>query len=137
MWSWAFEKGTRQCRQSWSESLFCRGCLSGRSWERHEGSLRKRVTQRRQKGNALGDDIWRVQTAETGCFVDVGFTGASTVQGLRAVTAQQEEEEEEESITGQRSVDALRSLGIDKPRLIDRLAKRRSAAEMQLSVKML
>lgn len=102
--------------------------------------MRKRVMQRRQKGNALGDDIWRVQTAETGCFVDVGFTGASTVQGLRAVTAQQEhqeEEEEEESITGQRSVDALRSLGIDKPRLIDRLAKRRSAAEMQLSVKML
>ena len=110
----------------------------------HEGSLRKRVMQRRQKGNALGDDIWRVQTAETGCFVAVGFTGAATVQELCAVTAQQHQQgggggggRGVESITGQKSVDALRSLGIGKPRLIDRLAKRRSAAEMQLSVKML
>ncbi|KFY85337.1 hypothetical protein V500_08490 [Pseudogymnoascus sp. VKM F-4518 (FW-2643)] len=67
-------------------------------------------------------------------FVAVGFTGCSNGAGTGAVTAQ---EQAGASAEYHHSRNLLPLFGQWQSRLTDRLAKRRSAAEMQLSVKML
>lgn len=101
--------------------------------EEHEGKFSKRVMQSRPKRNAHGDDIWRIQRQYEdvrGCWVHgvqqrCRNWGSNITAGGGA------------SAEYHRSEIRFRCSGSGNPDLTDRLAKRRSAAEMQLSVKML